>query len=149
MPPCATRRTERFDKEVKRLARKYRSVEKTVDEALADLKDNPTRGKQIPGIETPTYKLRLKGEGRGKSGGYRLLYYHAEELVIAVALYAKTETEDMTHSEIAALIKAAGLMDGQTPPFPAVAAAIAEMENGAQPVQAPLELDAHKDEGGE
>jgi len=52
-------------------------------------------------------KLRWAAEGRGKSGGIRVIYYYvtAEYRIFMLAAYAKGAKEDLTDNEVAALRK--------------------------------------------
>jgi hypothetical protein len=46
-------------------------------------------------------KVRFAGEGRGKSGAYRVIYYyHSEDIPLFVlALFAKNEKANLTKAE--------------------------------------------------
>lgn len=95
---------ESFHRDVKCLEKKYRSVKSTLSEALSQLQKTPGLGDAIPlGIGSypgQVYKLRLAGEGRGKSGGYRLIYYHCEFLLVPLFLYSKGDAEDIPCRQI-------------------------------------------------
>lgn len=62
---------------------------------------NPTAGDVIPGADGAR-KVRWAVKGRGKRGGARVIYFHlgAEELVLLVAVYAKSDRENITPGEI-------------------------------------------------
>lgn len=71
-----------------------------------ELARHPEIGKLIPesgGIR----KLRWGAEGRGKSGGFRVIYYLAssEETVLMLYLYPKNVAEDLTKDQVRALSK--------------------------------------------
>ena len=45
-------------------------------------------------------KARMKAKGRGKRGGYRVVYYHTEENTIwLLTIYDKVQKEDLTVEE--------------------------------------------------
>lgn len=44
--------------------------------------------------------MRFAGEGRGKNGAYRVVYYHSEDIPLFVlALFAKNEKANLTKAE--------------------------------------------------
>lgn len=64
-----------FKREVKPLAKKYHTLKESVDKLIAGLIIDPYLGESYgKGI----YKIRLADEskGKGKSGGFRVMYYH-------------------------------------------------------------------------
>lgn len=63
------------------------------------LVDNPALG---PGIGYGGLrKLRWKAEGRGKRGGYRIIYYWATEsgIILLLFMYPKNEQEELTAAQ--------------------------------------------------
>ncbi len=67
---------------------------------------NPLAGAVIRG-SGGLRKLRWATEGRGKSGGIRVIYYYvaADGLIFMLAAYAKVAKDDLTDKEVAALRK--------------------------------------------
>lgn len=77
------------------------------DEELIQLQveliENPNRGELIVG-SGGLRKLRVAGNGRGKSGGFRVIYYVATaESIFLLLAYAKNRKDSLTKSEIAVL----------------------------------------------
>ena len=72
--------TPNFEKEAKKLIKKYRSLKQELLELSTELEENPRTGTQI---KENVYKIRLavKSKGKGKSGGMRLITYVETELV--------------------------------------------------------------------
>lgn len=62
---------------------------------------HPTAGDVIPGA-SGARKVRWSRAGTGKSGGARVIYFNLtdEEIVLLVAVYAKSERSSMNPSEI-------------------------------------------------
>jgi hypothetical protein len=62
---------------------------------------NPQAGDVVPGAEGAR-KVRWGRAGSGKSGGTRVIYFHLseQEIVLLVAVYAKSEQANMPASEI-------------------------------------------------
>lgn len=63
-----------FDKQAKRLAKKYPSLKKDLAELLESLADNPEKG---IALGNSFYKIRLAiaSKGKGKTGGARVITY--------------------------------------------------------------------------
>ncbi len=93
---CTVIETPTFQKQTERLW--------TEDERLAFIywiAVNPLSGDVIPGADGAR-KVRWSSGGRGKSGGARVIYFNLteQEVVLLVAIYAKTERTNMLASEI-------------------------------------------------
>lgn len=68
-----------------------------LDELKLFLTINPDAGVVIPG-SGGCRKLRWRGKGRGKRGGYRIIYFHrgmADQLWL-LTMYAKNEVENLS-----------------------------------------------------
>ena len=66
---------------------------------------------QIPNLDgLPVFKQRLRLGGRGTRSGARIIYYCDSELVVALALYTKSDRADIPRKEIRQALKAAGLV---------------------------------------
>lgn len=67
---------------------------------VADVARNPLNGVLIEGTGG-LRKVRVAREGRGKSGGARVIYYyHNENMpIFLVAIYAKSEQGNLSDSE--------------------------------------------------
>jgi mRNA-degrading endonuclease RelE of RelBE toxin-antitoxin system len=66
-----------FLKDLRRLAKKYPAVLKQFENLLNQLKADERPGDKIPRAGFDVYKLRLPNPSakRGKSGGFRVIYY--------------------------------------------------------------------------
>jgi mRNA-degrading endonuclease RelE of RelBE toxin-antitoxin system len=102
--------THTFDRELKRLAKKHRSIKADVGELGEQLEQNPTMGDEV--IEH-CYKIRMAitSKNKGKSGGARVItyVYVAQETVFLLSIYDKGEQADIENHELKALIEALGL----------------------------------------
>ena len=96
-----------FRKYVKNLQRKYPAVTSEVRKLVLQLESGLRPGRKISGAGHDVYKARLRNPsaGRGKSGGFRLIYYlKLADIVYLLAIYSKTEKDDISAEEIRQLV---------------------------------------------
>ena len=102
--------THTFDKELKRLAKKHKSIKADIRELGQQLEENPTMGDEVM---KNCYKIRMAitSKNKGKSGGSRVItyVYVAQETVFLLSIYDKSEQENIENHELKALIEALGL----------------------------------------
>lgn len=100
-----------FDREYKRLAKKYRSLKEDIAELGADLTDNPLQGEPL-GKDCYKIRLKIKSKGKGKSGGARIItcVKVIAETVILVSIYDKSEREDIADGLLLELLQKNGLL---------------------------------------
>jgi mRNA-degrading endonuclease RelE of RelBE toxin-antitoxin system len=109
---CRVIPSDIFEKEFKRLAKKYPSLKEEVPQLETDLLKNPRLGTPIG---NHCYKIRLavKSKGKGRRGGMRVVtwvivnterFSKEETLVNLVTLYDKSEFETISPNALKALI---------------------------------------------
>ncbi len=102
--------THTFDRALRRLFKKHRSIKADVYELGEQLEENPNMGDEV--IEH-CYKIRMaiSSKNKGKSGGARVItyVYVAQETVFLLSIYDKGEQEDISNHELKELIEALGL----------------------------------------
>ena len=94
--------TPRFRKDLKDLAKRYRSIRKDLQPLIQELQAGNTPGDRIQGLDRQVFKVRLKNRDiqKGKSAGYRVIYYlQTQTGVVLVTIYSKSDLSDV--SEIA------------------------------------------------
>ena len=99
--------TPEFKRNIRQLAKKYRRIKSDVQPLLDELAQAQTPGDQIPGVQYEVFKVRVRNSdsGKGKSGGYRVIYQRTKEGVsILITIYSKTEQEDIAANEIRHII---------------------------------------------
>jgi mRNA-degrading endonuclease RelE of RelBE toxin-antitoxin system len=98
--------TDAFEKQVKRLIKKYISLTKELKELVQSLKQNPEQGSYIG---SGCYKVRLSiaSKQKGKSGGARVITYVIlkDKVVYLMSIYDKSEKENLTQKELLELLK--------------------------------------------
>jgi mRNA-degrading endonuclease RelE of RelBE toxin-antitoxin system len=93
----------KFQKDVKRLKRKYPAITDEVRKLVIQLENDERPGDKIPNVGYDVYKVRLKNPSaqRGKSGGFRVIYYvQIENLLTLLTVYTKTEQTDISPDNI-------------------------------------------------
>jgi mRNA-degrading endonuclease RelE of RelBE toxin-antitoxin system len=94
-----------FDKQLKRLAKKYPSIKNDIAKLGSELSENPVLGIEIfPNC----YKIRLAiaSKGKGKSGGARVItHIHiSKTTVYLLSIYDKSERNNISDNEIRELL---------------------------------------------
>jgi mRNA-degrading endonuclease RelE of RelBE toxin-antitoxin system len=103
--------SDEFLKCLKPLAKKYPSIKKDLVILQTELSGNPTSGDLIG---TNLYKIRMKitSKNKGKSGGARVISYVLlqEETIYLVAIYDKSDLENISQNYIDSILKEEGLL---------------------------------------
>ena len=103
--------SDAFDREIKRLARKYPSLSAEVFQLTQELRTNPTQGTPMG---RDCYKIRLaiasKGKrnaARGKSGGGRVItcVKVTAKTMTLLTIYDKAEQEDIPDRTLTKILK--------------------------------------------
>ena len=95
-----------FDKQLKRLAKKYPSLKNEVAKLGRALTDAPTTGTPL-GNNCYKVRLSIASKGKGKSGGARVIthIYVEGRFVYLLAIYDKSEQKNISDTHILALLK--------------------------------------------
>jgi mRNA-degrading endonuclease RelE of RelBE toxin-antitoxin system len=97
--------TEPFERKLKRLAKKHKSLATDLALVIEELIANPTFGTPIG---KNCYKLRIaiSSKGKGKSGGARMITYVriVKKTVFLMDIYDKSEQAIITDKELLMLI---------------------------------------------
>jgi len=94
-----------FDRQLKRLIKKYHSLKAEYASLIEELEKNPEIG--IP-MGNNCFKIRLSiaSKGRGKSGGARVIthIFIENDIVFLLAIYDKSEQSDISDKELRELL---------------------------------------------
>lgn len=95
-----------FDKQAKRLLKKYPSLKSELLRLISDLKENPTNGIEL-GNNCYKIRLAIASKGKGKSGGARIIthFYISDDTVILLTIYDKSEQSTISEKQIISLLK--------------------------------------------
>jgi mRNA-degrading endonuclease RelE of RelBE toxin-antitoxin system len=99
--------TSDFERSLKKLSKKYKSIKQDVLGLYEQLLENPYLGDRI-GENFYKIRLAIKSKGRGKSGGSRVITYidlkviEEEEIteILLVKIYDKSDYESVGKNEI-------------------------------------------------
>jgi mRNA-degrading endonuclease RelE of RelBE toxin-antitoxin system len=97
-----------FTRNLRLLAKKYRSIYKDVQPIIEELENGVIIGDQIPNIGYAVFKVRIRNRDvqKGKSGGYRLIYYlQTTTGIILLSIYSKSEQANIDADEIRSIIQ--------------------------------------------
>jgi mRNA-degrading endonuclease RelE of RelBE toxin-antitoxin system len=102
--------TLKFEKELKRLVKKFPSLKNEYRQLLDDILQNPEAGTLIA---ENCYKIRLaiNSKGKGKRGGARVItyLYFETKTVYLLTIYDKSEKEDLKPNELKNMIESLDL----------------------------------------
>lgn len=95
-----------FDKQAKRLAKKYKSLKVELSNLIDELLDNPESGVVI-GQNCYKIRISIKSKGKGKSGGGRVItHVHVvDKVIFLLSIYDKSERENLNEDELDKLLK--------------------------------------------
>ncbi|MBU0765161.1 MAG: type II toxin-antitoxin system RelE/ParE family toxin [Bacteroidetes bacterium] len=103
-----------FERQAKRLMKKYPSLKKEIRSLIKELKEEPAKGTSI-GYDCYKIRLAIASKGKGKSGGARVITHviFKDNTVFLLSIYDKSELENLTDKEILELIKQISTRDSQ------------------------------------
>ncbi len=102
-----------FDKELKRLAKKYKSLKQDILELIQEITQNPDLGIDL-GNGIYKYRISIASKGKGKRGGGRVITMNIiaaddETEIGFIYIYDKSERSNVNDNEIKDLMQKNGL----------------------------------------
>ncbi len=101
--------TPEFKRNLRSLAKKYRHIRSDVQPVIDQIREGNFVGDQIPKTgEHSIFKVRVRNKDirKGKSAGYRLIYYVETEIkVILITIFSKTEQSDINPNQMRQILK--------------------------------------------
>lgn len=108
------RSTSRFEREAKKLKKKYKSLPADLRKLYEELQENPTAGTHLG---NGVYKIRMAidAKGKGKRGGARVIsqVLKIEEYIYLIAIYSKGHRDDISNEEILQALEQAEMEFGE------------------------------------
>jgi hypothetical protein len=98
--------THKFEREIKRLVKKYPSLKKEYAKLIDGLKINPAAGTSL-GNDCYKIRLAIASKNKGKSGGARVITYVVvdDTTLFLLTIYDKSELDNITDKELRVMIK--------------------------------------------
>jgi mRNA-degrading endonuclease RelE of RelBE toxin-antitoxin system len=103
--------TSEFKRNVRTLAKKYHHIHSDVQPFIEQVKRGEFIGDQMQGTGYTIFKVRIRNSdvSRGKSAGYRVIYYlKTTTAAILVTIYSKTEQSDVSSAKIKKILSEFG-----------------------------------------
>jgi mRNA-degrading endonuclease RelE of RelBE toxin-antitoxin system len=96
----------KFEKELKRLAKKYPSLINEYGELVQSLKANPEQGTSL-GNNCYKIRIAIASKAKGKSGGARVITYVQvlQTTVFLLTIFGKSEKENIPDKELTLLLR--------------------------------------------
>lgn len=107
------RTTADFDRDAKRLAKKYKSLKDDLAKFFQELTDGKEMGVELsPNIRK--HRLAIQSKGKGKSGGARVISFEVctteiDQSLVLLTIYDKSEQASISDKAIRQLIQREGL----------------------------------------
>ena len=100
--------TPPFAKELKTLAKKYKSIGDDLRKLIKELDENPKLGTYL-GKDCYKIRMTISSKGKGKSGGARVITYVkvVHEKIYLLDIYDKSNSESISDKELMLLIRLA------------------------------------------
>ncbi len=97
--------TSRFEKELKKLVKKFPSLKSEFSSLITNIYENPEIGIYI-GNNCYKIRLAIESKGKGKRGGARVItYLYIEtETVYLLTIYDKSEKADLKPNELTDIV---------------------------------------------
>jgi mRNA-degrading endonuclease RelE of RelBE toxin-antitoxin system len=109
-PAVQVTTTSEFDAAIRQLAKRYRRIRIDVQPIIEQLEAGDLPGDQIPNIGYTIFKVRVRNSDaqRGKSSGYRIIYYlKTTDQILLITIYSKSDKEDIAATEIREILQCA------------------------------------------
>jgi mRNA-degrading endonuclease RelE of RelBE toxin-antitoxin system len=96
----------KFERELKRLSKKFPSLKADFSLLLSELKEEPNQGTSL-GNDCYKIRMAITSKGKGKSGGSRVItcFKIAQSTVYLLTIFDKSEQENIADKELKELLK--------------------------------------------
>ncbi len=104
--------TFEFKRNLRALAKKYRSIKADVQPIIDKLENGELPGDQVPGVHLAIFKVRIQNTDiqKGKRSGYRCVYYlKTRDQITLVTIYSKLDQSDVSGKRIKEILVEIGM----------------------------------------
>lgn len=101
--PIRVEFTRTFQRNLRALAKKYRHIQSDVQPIIDQLQTGELPGDPIPRVGFSIFKVSVRNSdiAKGKSSGYRLIYYlKTSDRIILLTIYSKLDQGDISPQRI-------------------------------------------------
>lgn len=103
-----------FEREIKRLSKRYRTIKQDYADLLESLRENPVQGVDL-GKGLRKVRMAISSKGKGKSGGVRvitlIMALSVEDTEIGLHyIYDKSERASISDKELLDILKKNGVL---------------------------------------
>ena len=102
--------TDEFNRQARRLAKKYKSLKNDLRSFQQELLDTPLQGDDLGG-GVRKIRMAIASKGKGKSGGARVLTYNLQKQsenevqITLMTIYDKSDIENVSDAYIRSLVE--------------------------------------------
>ena len=99
--------TPEFKRQTRKLEKRYRQLRSDLQPMLTQIQTGEIIGDRLQGISAEVFKIRVRNSdvNRGKSGGYRVIYWlKLPDVVVLLDIYSKSDRDDVEISTIQNII---------------------------------------------
>jgi mRNA-degrading endonuclease RelE of RelBE toxin-antitoxin system len=90
--------TPDFRKQLRKLEKRYRKIKSDLEPILIQIQMGEIVGDRLQRLDAEVFKVRVRNSdtNRGKSGGYRVIYWlKLPECVVLLDIYSKSDRDDV------------------------------------------------------
>jgi len=98
--------TDNFERELKRLAKKHRSIKEDLRSLITRLEEDPKQGRSI-GRNCYKIRMAIASKGKGKSGGARIIthVYVVQKTIFLLSIYDESDQEGISDKELEMILR--------------------------------------------
>ncbi len=103
--------SEEFDSQVEKLARKHRLIYDDIEDLIDKIESGLRPGYQLRGVKgLPVKWTRLgnRSANKGKRGGFRVVYYFDNELILLIMIDTRAEVKHFPPERVLQILKDEG-----------------------------------------
>lgn len=104
--------SDEFDRQVEKLSRKHQSIYDDIEKLIRTLDSGQRPGYQLRGVHglpVRWARLGIRSAGKGKSSGFRVVYYSDNELILLVMIDTRAEIKYLPPNRVLQILKDEGL----------------------------------------